>query len=110
MIVLKIRELRKAKKMTMKELGEVLGVAESTVSLYELGKREPDFETLRKIADYFNVSLDYLLGRDEYPISEEEWKNTPVALSSPEGYDALTDEGKRQIMELIKILPKKTDK
>lgn len=62
---MRIRELRKAKKVTMKELGNMIGVAESTMSLYETGKRKPDSETLSRLADYFNVSVDYLLGRDE---------------------------------------------
>ena len=47
----------------MKKLGEDINVAESTISLYETGKREPDYETLKKIAEYFDVSIDYLLGR-----------------------------------------------
>lgn len=58
----KLRELRERKdKMTQSELGEEIGVADSTISYYEIGKREPDFETLKKIAAYFNVTIDYLL-------------------------------------------------
>lgn len=59
----KLKELRKRKNLTMKELGVQLNLAESTISLYENGKREPDFNTLTKIAYYFNVSTDYLLGK-----------------------------------------------
>jgi transcriptional regulator with XRE-family HTH domain len=51
----------------MKELGLIVGVAESTISLYENGKRQPDNATLIRIAEYFGVSTDYLLGRDETP-------------------------------------------
>ncbi len=61
----KIRELRKLKKITMKELGQILNLSESTISLYENGKHEPDYATLKKIADYFMVSTDYLLGRND---------------------------------------------
>lgn len=57
-----IRELRKKQNISMKELGLSIGVSESTVSLYENGKRQPDYDTLIRIADYFNVSTDYLLG------------------------------------------------
>lgn len=60
--MLKLRELRKQKNLSMKELGSILGLAESTISLYENGKREPDIATLKKIANYFNVSVDELLG------------------------------------------------
>lgn len=59
-----LRTLRKDKGLSMKELGEIIGVAESTVSQYETGKREPDFETLLKLGEYFNVTVDYLLRGD----------------------------------------------
>lgn len=49
----------------MKHLGEIIGVSESAVSQYENGKRQPDQTILIKIADYFNVSTDYLLGRSD---------------------------------------------
>ena len=87
----RLRELRKAKGISMKKLGEIIGVAESTISLYELEKREPDFSTLKKLADYFNVTTDYLLGREEIP----------VALSIPNGYENLTEEEKEIINNLI---------
>ncbi len=62
--MIKIRQLRKQHNLTMKQFGEIFGIAESTVSLYENGKRQADYDTLKKIADYFNVSVDYLLGRE----------------------------------------------
>ncbi len=61
----RLRELRRIKKMTQKELSHVIGAAESTISMYEMEKREPDFETLEVLADHFNVDVDYLLGRSE---------------------------------------------
>ena len=63
--MLRIKELRKAKKLTSKELAARLGVAESTMSLYENGKREPDFNTLGRIADILDTDLDYLLGMSD---------------------------------------------
>lgn len=61
----KLRELRKEKGISMKAFGKDLGFAESTVSLYETGKREPDFETLKKFAEYYDVTTDYILGVDD---------------------------------------------
>lgn len=58
-----LKLLRKERKLTLKELAEKMGIAESTLSLYENGKRKPDFDTLSKFAEYFNVSVDFLLGR-----------------------------------------------
>ncbi|MEK1833242.1 helix-turn-helix transcriptional regulator [Priestia megaterium] len=48
----RLRALRKEKNMSQKELGKILGLAESTVGMYEQGKRQPDFETLKKISDF----------------------------------------------------------
>lgn len=59
-----LRELRIACGLTLKELGEQLGFAESTIHHYETGKREPDIQNLIKIAQYFEVSVDELLGLD----------------------------------------------
>ncbi|MDY2628770.1 MAG: S24 family peptidase [Lachnospiraceae bacterium] len=60
--VLKI--LRARENMSQAELAEKLGVAKSTISMYEVGKREPDFVTLEAIADFFNVDMNYLLGKN----------------------------------------------
>lgn len=67
--MLRIRELRKKCGITMKALGAAVGVSESAISQYETGKRQPDYETLLKIGEYFGVSTDYILGSD-YPVSQ----------------------------------------
>lgn len=59
-----LRYLRTRKGISQAELAEKLGVAKSTISMYEVGKREPDFETLESIADFFNVDMNFLLGKD----------------------------------------------
>ena len=58
----RIRFLRKEQKLSQTQLGKKLNLAESTISLYESGKRAPDYETLLNIAGFFGVSLDYLFG------------------------------------------------
>lgn len=60
----KLKSLRKNKGISQTEFGNILGLATSTVSGYEKGNRMPDLNTLNKIADYFGVSVDYLLDRD----------------------------------------------
>ena len=60
----RIRELRKQKKMTQKELAIHLKIADSTLSYWEMGKYEPDNESLRKLSRFFHVSIDYILGGD----------------------------------------------
>lgn len=59
-----LREIRKKCGLTQKELAERIGSSESAISMYESGKRQPDYETLLKISDYFGVSVDYLLGKE----------------------------------------------
>lgn len=58
----KLKKCRKDMSLSQKEFGQKIGVAESTVSLYESNKRFPDADTLKKISALFEVSLDYLLG------------------------------------------------
>lgn len=60
-----LRNARKNNSLTMKELGQKIGVSESTISLYENGKRQPDNETIIKLSNILNCSTDYLLGIDE---------------------------------------------
>jgi transcriptional regulator with XRE-family HTH domain len=57
----RLRRLRKAKKMTARELGEKLGVAESTIIGYENGVRSPNLQQLSEIARIFNVTTDFLV-------------------------------------------------
>lgn len=57
--------LRQQKRLTQIELAKLVNVSRSALSLYELGKREPDFITLSRIAAFFNVTTDYLLGRTD---------------------------------------------
>lgn len=60
----KIKELRKSKKITQEKMASQLNIARSTLSMYEINKSQPDNATLIKIADYFGVSVDYVLGRE----------------------------------------------
>ena len=59
-----IRQLRDARGLKQAQLGDMLGLAESTISLYEKGKREPDVATIKKMAKIFDVTTDLLLGYD----------------------------------------------
>lgn len=58
-----LKELRTSHNLTQDGLAKKLKISRSTVGMYEKGAREPDFETLELIADFFNVDTDYLLGR-----------------------------------------------
>ncbi len=63
----RLRTLRLKHQLTMKALGERLNIAPSTISGYENGNRKPDIDTLKLLADVFDTSTDYLIGRTNDP-------------------------------------------
>ena len=80
----KIVALREARGIRREEAAQALGLAYGRLSKYEQGIREPDMATLKRIAEYFNVSLDYLYGRsesdfvDRLPLDLREWILSPA--------------------------------
>lgn len=62
----RLRQLRKERHITQDALAEKLKLTKQAVSQWERGIREPSFETLEMIADYFNVDTDYLIGREDH--------------------------------------------
>ncbi len=64
---MRLQELRKKRKISQIRLAIDLDMNQNSISRYETGEREADYATLIRIADYFNVSIDYLLGRTDNP-------------------------------------------
>ena len=67
MFRIRLKELREKAGYSQYSFADKFGVAQSTVGSWESGKREPNFETMQRLADFFGVSVDYLLGRDSIP-------------------------------------------
>lgn len=90
-----LRRLRDSRGITQEEFASNVGLSRSAVSMYESGARTPDYDVLECIADFFNVDIDYLIGRTD--------KTTYI----PETYraDMLNEreKGKRFIMNLAAI-------
>ena len=61
----RIRELRTARNYTQEDLGEILGVKKYSIYTYEKGRSEPNIDGLIALADFFDVSIDYLVGRTD---------------------------------------------
>ncbi len=61
-----LKNLRCARALTQQQLSEIIGISRVNYTRYETGASNPDFETLIKLADFFDVSLDYLFGRKDY--------------------------------------------
>ena len=64
---MRLKEIRKAKGISQLKLALDLNTNQNTISRYETGEREPGIKELIKIADYFNVSIDFLLERTDNP-------------------------------------------
>ena len=58
-----LKYLRAREGLSQLELSRKLGIAKSTISMYELGRREPDFETLESLCDFFNVDMNFIMGK-----------------------------------------------
>lgn len=106
-----IKELREAKNLTQRELAKILNIANSTLSQYESNIRIPSDDVKVQIADFFNVSIDYLLGR---PFNADKNKDVPKSKAFqleeefPEGVsllyranEELTAEQKEIMLRLI---------
>lgn len=66
--MIRLKELRKSKKINQQKLALKLNITQAAVSKYELGLSEPDIDTLIKIAEIFQVSVDYLIGFSDNPV------------------------------------------
>lgn len=102
----RLKELRKSNNLTQAELGKILGVGKTTVSMYETGNSTPSDEIKLKISEYFNVSLDYLLGKTDAKNYTED-PNITIALHSDTDYDELPKEAKEEINNFIEYIKQK---
>lgn len=98
-----LQQLRKNKKSSQTVLSKELGVAQSTVGMWESGKREPDYDTLIRIAKYFHVSVDYLLGNQFTPDSENSNRNKDSSLTKEE-IQTFSNEVQTALNKLLKSL------
>lgn len=106
-----LKTLRRAKGLTQEELAKALKISRSTIGMYENGSREPDYETLELIADFFNVDIDYLLGRtnkttvipNQYYLNEDANEAAQFLFENPE-YKVLFDASRKVKPEDIQFV------
>lgn len=108
----RLKELRERKKLSQQQLADSLNINRSTYERYELAQTQPDFETLQKLADFYEVSTDYLLGREENKVNvagqeinltPEEYKVFEVLKKHPVLFHDLASDPEKKIKELIKL-------
>jgi transcriptional regulator with XRE-family HTH domain len=100
----RLKKLRTDKNLTHQQMADFLGVTRQAYGNYENGKREPDFETVKRLADFFEVSVNYLLGSSNSP--------SPPSPKTKKLYDAiyraeeLPEENIEQVADALEALIK----
>lgn len=87
----RIKEFRQQAGMKQQELADVLSVKQTTVSGWEVGRREPDFDSLKRMADIFNCSIDELLGQKEKPVVKDDGLSQKLEKLSDRNLQRLED-------------------
>lgn len=93
----KIKELRKSKRINQMTLSKYLNVSKGAIGMWETNKREPDIQTIKRIANYFNVSLDYLL-ENEF---KETNKKNQEKIKSESNYVITSEQNYEKILKLV---------
>ena len=105
----RIKLLREEKGLKQDELSKILGVSPSAIGMYERDEREPNDDITLKLAEFFNVTTDYLLGKSDNRNIENIRDNFKIELSTKE-YKNITDEQKKQIEDFAKFILKNNKK
>ena len=107
----RIRQLREKNNISRENFSKKIGVSYAALSKYETGKRQPDYDTLQKIADYFEVTTDFLLGREEKKSPSwgdqdefESWVNDPTVNKFYKEFNESPEERKKALLAVWEIL------
>ena len=112
MIGLRLKKLREENNISQEQLANKLNVSASSIGMYETDKREPSDEIKTKIAKFFGVSIDYLVGKSD--IKNPEQQEDPLGLAkigfNMKDYTPPTETQKEQIKSLIEVIMKDNKK
>lgn len=106
----RMRQLRKSAGLKQEELGSILGVAGNTISQYETGRNEPNDSIKIAMANYFNVSMDYLMGNTNDPGFDSRTPSvfasqiTDAGIKAIHTYAALSPANKKRVEEYVQML------
>ena len=107
MFQIRLKELREVRKLSQAKLADALGVRQSTVAMWENGKNKPEFDTLTRIADFFNVSVDDLVGKIETkkaPVESDKGDLPAMEREFIELFELLPAEKRKTIVAVMKSL------
>ncbi len=99
---IRLRELREEKKLLQKDIANFLNITTSAYGYYEQGKREPDTHTVNSLADFYNVSSDYLLGRTNNRSTEHPFSYIQNSLITT--IDSLSPQSKKELEKYVQLL------
>ena len=97
---MRLAELRNNKKISQKELATQIGYSQNMISQWENGTRDPGTEVLKKLAAFFDVSVDYLLGEDNPPENKKILEEEEVTLNGR----MVSEEEKEQMLRVLEAL------
>jgi len=105
-----LRKLREEKNISQQALADIVGVTQPSINKYENHSNEPDFQTLKRMADYFDTSVDYIIGHTD--IRRKIEPTQPFELNEAEAavmeqYRALSASEKQCVELLLKTLLEK---
>ena len=92
----RLKKLRKERQLSQDELGEALNLHGRTIGYYESQDRDPSPDTIIKLADFFGVSIDYLMGRSNIRNYEELQRLVP--------FDQLPEEGQKEVLSYMEYI------
>lgn len=101
MIGLRIKTMRLSRRMTQADLAKAIGQSPSSITMYENGKRNPDFETLEALADVFNVPLSSIVADSSRPSVLREDPQISIVSGMME---SMTTEQKEQIVAIVRAV------
>lgn len=111
----RLREARELREVSQKEIGEVIGTSKSAVCYYESGRSLPDMEQIEKMAEFLNVDILWLLGKEHtglihrgghrmINLSEEDWKILRAIHSNPDLFNYLLDHTEERIAKISRMI------
>lgn len=98
----RLKKLREQNQLTQVQFAKIFGISAGTIGMWETNKRSPDTEMLKKISEYFNVSLDYLLDNQ----AQNKKRDNDLKFALFNGADDITDEmleEVKQYAEMVKL-------
>ena len=110
----RLKELRQEQKLSQKEIAQILKVGQTTYSGWETGKFEIDFKNLKKLAEFYNVSIDYILGYEPTDNPQSVYHDAMEIINKldikPDKFKNLTDEQIELAKQLLKTIQNQNDK